>query len=162
MYEYDLRSGEPAYHANPSHQRDEELLQALVTAGAMVALADGVLAQAESDELVNFIDRQGFVPSIFPRRIAAAFDAKVRVLDDRNGPNAILEAFRPLAGLSLASVVMRVAQRVASADGKLHPRELQTIDLIRLILTQNSKSRRRGECRLLPPIVAASRIESFV
>ena len=35
--------------------RDEEVMQALVTAGALVALSDGRLEAVERDELVNFI-----------------------------------------------------------------------------------------------------------
>lgn len=127
----------------------------------MIAIADGSVAPVERDELVNFINRQGFVPSIGPARIAAAFDARLRELDDRDGPNIIVERFRPLAGLSLGSVVMRVAQHVAAADGKLHHRELRTMDLIRLILAKASLSGRRGESRLRQPIAAAPRMPEF-
>ena len=42
---------------------------------------------------------------------------------------------RPLAGLSLASVVVPTAERVAAADRKIHPGELQALKLIRLIMT---------------------------
>jgi tellurite resistance protein len=138
VHEYRLRQKEPASPVDLSYQRDEEVMQALVTAGAMVALADGFVARVEREELVDFIDRQGFVPSISPQRIAAVFDARVRALDDRNGPNVIVENFRPLAGLSLGSIVMRVALRVAAADGRLDHRELQTMHLIRLILISSS------------------------
>ncbi len=157
MYEYHLGPGEPAYPAHFNCQCDEEVMQALVMAGAMVAIADGFVAQVERDELVHFIDRQGFVPSISRQRIAAAFDATVRELDDRNAPNVIVEKFRPLSGLSLGSVVMRVAQRVAAADGKLHHRELQAIHLIGLILAEAFVTRRHGDCRLQPIDAAPAR-----
>ena len=45
--------------------RDEDMLQALVTAGALVALADGELAPVERGELLTFIDRQGFISDYF-------------------------------------------------------------------------------------------------
>jgi hypothetical protein len=45
-----------------------------------------------------------------------------------------MEALRPLAGLSLASVVVRTAERVAAADRKIHPGELRALKLIRLIM----------------------------
>lgn len=154
MYQYSVRPREPAYPAHSSYQRDEEVMQALVTAGAMVALADGSVTPVERDELVNFIDRQGFVPAISPERIAAVFDIRLRELDDRNGPHIIVEKFHPIAGLSLGSVVMRVAQRVADADGMFHPRERQTMDLIRLILARASLSERRAAHRLRRPIAA--------
>jgi tellurite resistance protein len=113
---------------------DEELMQALVTAGALVALADGQLEIIERDEVVNFIDRQGLVPTISREQIAEAFDYRARQIKDRQGANVIIEALGPLAGRSLASVVVRTAERVAAADRKIHPGELRALKLIRLIM----------------------------
>jgi tellurite resistance protein len=115
-------------------RRDEDVMQALATAGALVALADGRLDAAERDEFVNFIDRQGFTPTISNDDAAGAFDNLVRELEARDRLSVILEAFRPLAGLSLASVVVRTAERVACADGKILPGELQALRLIRLLM----------------------------
>jgi hypothetical protein len=42
---------------------DEGLLQVLVTADALVALADGHIQPSEREELGAFIDRQGFLPT---------------------------------------------------------------------------------------------------
>jgi tellurite resistance protein len=116
-------------------QRDEEVMQALVTAGAFVAFADGRVEAIERDELVNYIHRQGLVPTISQRDIAEAFDNRVRQLEDRDSASVIVETFRPLAGLSLSSVVVSTAERVAAADRHMHPNELQAIKLIRLIMT---------------------------
>jgi tellurite resistance protein TerB len=113
---------------------DQRVMQALVTAGALVALADGRVEAIERDELVDFIDRQGFVPTISRRCVAQTFDDRVRQLEDRDGAKVIVESFRPLAGLSLASVVIRTAERVAAADRKIHPGELRALKLIRLML----------------------------
>jgi tellurite resistance protein TerB len=113
---------------------DQRVMQALVTAGALVALADGRVEAIERDELVDFIDRQGFVPTISRRSVAQTFDDRVRQLEDRDGAKVIVESFRPLAGLSLASVVIRTAERVAAADRKIHPGELRALKLIRLML----------------------------
>ncbi len=79
-----------------SAQSDREVMQALVTAGALVALADGQVDAIERDALVDFIDR--------------------------------------LAGRSLASIVVRTAERVAAADRQIHRGELNTLKLIRLLL----------------------------
>src|SRR5262249_27716510 len=114
-------------HLNHS---DGVLMQALVTAGALVALADGEMEPVERHELVNFIHGQGFVPTISQDRIAEAFDNRVRQIGDRDSANVTAEALRPLAGLSLASVVVRTAERVAAADHKIHPSELQALKLI--------------------------------
>ncbi|MDE2284128.1 MAG: TerB family tellurite resistance protein [Hyphomicrobiales bacterium] len=112
--------------------RDREVMQALATVGALVALADGRVKQVERDELTSFIARQGFVAAAMSEEIATAFDERVRQLDERYSPNIIVEVLRPLAGLSLASIVVRTAERVAGADGKIHPAEQQAINLIRL------------------------------
>jgi tellurite resistance protein TerB len=114
--------------------RDRDVMQALVTVGALVALADGHLEDVERDELVGFVHRQDFAPTISQRGIAKAFDSRVRQLEENYSPNLIMEALRPLAGLSLASVVVRTAERVAAADQKIHPGELQALKLIRLIM----------------------------
>ena len=113
---------------------DKKVVQALVTAGALVALADGHLENVERDELVGFVHRQDFAPSFSPSGIAKAFDRRVRELEENYDPNLIIDALRPLAGLSLTSVVVRTAERVAAADRTIHPREEQAIKLIRLIM----------------------------
>lgn len=56
-------------------QRDEHVMQALVTVGAFMAVADGQVQVAERDELINFITRQGFVPASSKHDIAEAFDS---------------------------------------------------------------------------------------
>jgi tellurite resistance protein TerB len=122
----------------PTHElvvdhRDEQVMGALVTAGAYVALADGRLEPVERDELISFIYRQGFVPAS-QDEIAEAFDSVVRELEEPDSLRVILNAFRPLAGLSLASVVVRTAERIAAADGKILPSELQAVRLIRLLM----------------------------
>jgi tellurite resistance protein len=125
--------------------RDEQVMQALVTAGALVALSDGQVKAIERDELVNFIDRQGFVPSISRQEIAEAFDNRVRQLEGRDSAEAIAERLRPLAGLSLASIVIRTATQVAAADRHLHPGEVRALRLIRLALaTQEPRSNSSG------------------
>jgi tellurite resistance protein len=114
---------------------NKEVMQALVTVGALVALADGHLEDVERDELVGFAYRQDFASAISKCGIAKAFDGRVRQLEENYSPNLVMEALRPLAGLSLASVVVPTAERVAAADRKIHPGELQALKLIRLIMT---------------------------
>ena len=114
--------------------RDEAIMQGLVTAGALVALADGEVKTVERAELVYFVDRQGFVPTISQADIAEAFDNRLRELDSRYCANIIVETLRPLAGQSLASVVVRTAEKVAAADKKIHPGELQALRLLQRIM----------------------------
>jgi tellurite resistance protein len=117
---------------------DEELLQALVTAGALVALADGQVDGVERDELLNFIDQQRLVPTISQHEIARAFDSRVQQIKNQHNAADIAQPLRPLIGLSLASVVIRTAERVAAADSQIHPSEVEAVEQIRLIMTTPS------------------------
>ncbi len=128
------RSRSTTAETDYSDQGDEEVMQALVTAGALVALADGRVEAVERDELVNFIDRQWLVPAISRHDIAEAFDNRVRQLENRDSVDLVVQAFQPLAGRSLASVVVRTAERVAAADRQIHRGELHALKLIRLLL----------------------------
>ena len=116
-------------------QRDEQLMQALVTAGAFVALADGYVKDVERRELLSYLQRQDLVPTIAQREIIEAFDNRVREIEDRGSANVIVDAFRPLVGRSPSSFLLRVAERVAAADGYLDANELQSIEIVRLIVT---------------------------
>jgi tellurite resistance protein TerB len=115
-----------------TNHHDEDLMQGLVTTGALVALADGRVQAVERDELVNFM--QQLMPAISGDEIGELFDHRVRELRDRGAVAVITEKLRPLAGLSLASVVVRTAERIAAADRQIHPNELQAIRLIRLFM----------------------------
>ena len=99
-----------------------------------MALADGHLESGERDELVGFVHRQDFAPTFSPSGIAKAFDIRVRELEENYDPNLIIDALRPLAGMSLTSVVVRTVERVATADRTIYPGEEQAIKLIRLIM----------------------------
>jgi len=122
----------------PSERRDpfdcdEQVVKALVTVGAFVALADGLVAAIERDEAVSYIDRQQLAPTISRRRIADFFDVQARHLEGRDFGDLIVEALRPVAALSLSFDVIRVAELVAAADQHVDSNEAQVIRLIRLI-----------------------------
>ena len=71
-------------------QRDEQVMQALVTAGAFVALADGRVKDIERDELLSYLDAQDLVP-IAQQEIVVAFDNRVREIEDRGSGNVIVD-----------------------------------------------------------------------
>lgn len=83
---------------------DEQIVRALVTVGAFVALADGRVDAIERDEAVNYVDRQQLAPSISRARIAEFFDARARHLEDRDFADLIADALRPVAALSLTTM----------------------------------------------------------
>ena len=112
---------------------DEQVVKAMVTVGAFVALADGRLDAIEREETVNYIDRQRLGPTISRQRIAEFFDAGAQDLDERDFADLIAEALRPVAALSLTFDVVRIAELVAMADRHVDPNEAQVIRLLRLI-----------------------------
>jgi tellurite resistance protein len=99
---------------------------------ANLALADGRVQAVERDELVSFM-RQ-LMPAISDNQIGALFDRRVRELKNRDVLAVVTEKLQALAGVSLASVVVRTAERVTAADGQIHPSELQAIRLVRLFM----------------------------
>jgi tellurite resistance protein len=141
-------------------QRDEQVMQALVTAGAFVALADGRVKDVERDELLSYVEAQDLVPSIGQQEIVDAFDNRLREIEDRGSANVIVDAFRPVVGRSPPLFFVRVAERVAAADGYLHPKELQSIELVRLIVTNRLSSRSQSSGHRSPcaPSEATARV----
>jgi tellurite resistance protein len=113
---------------------DHDPIYALLTAGAFVAIADGRVDSAERDEAVHYID-QAIKPKLAKARVAGLFDQCAQLLQDRDFAEVVLEALRPVAALSLTSAVIEIAERVATADGRVHPNETQAIRLIRLTTT---------------------------
>jgi tellurite resistance protein TerB len=112
---------------------DEQVVKALVTVGAFVALADGRVQPIERDEAVRYIDRRRLAPTISQERIAEFFDDRARRLQDRDFADVIVEALRPAAALSLNFDAVRIAELVAAADQHLVPNEAQVLRIIRLI-----------------------------
>ena len=119
-------------------QRDEEVMQALLAAGLFVACADGRVTRIERDELLDFIDRQGLAPNSSSRDVREALESLIRQLQAGDLLQTLVELLRPVAGLSLSSVVVRTAERVAAADRKLHPSEAEAIQVIRQILSASA------------------------
>jgi tellurite resistance protein TerB len=115
-----------------ANNQDEDMMQGLVAAGAFVAVADGRVQAVEREELLNFM--QQLMPAISADAIDELFDHRVREFEKNNAVTVITEKLRPLAGLSVASVVIRTAERIAAADRQIHRNELQAIKLIRLFM----------------------------
>jgi tellurite resistance protein len=119
---------------DPMHCQ-QEALNALLTAGACVALADGRVDASECDEAVSYIERRRTAPGIARARLAELFHERARRLQDRDSANLLVAALRPVAGLPVSSDVIEIAKRVAAADRYLHVREAQVVRLLQLITT---------------------------
>jgi tellurite resistance protein len=111
--------------------RDEELLDAVVTAAALVARADGWVQPVERAQLLDFLDRNQFL-SIFTRaEILDAFERRIRELREPSGPALAVERLRRHAEHAPARLVIDVGEEVAAADCRLDPREQRILQLIR-------------------------------
>ena len=114
--------------------RNDELLDAVVTVAALVARADGRIEPVERGLLLDFMDRNGFL-SVFTRsEILDAFDRRVRQFDECGGAEAAVDDLGRLAGRSPARLVIGAGKRVAAADGHLHPSEARVLQRIRRAL----------------------------
>jgi len=113
---------------------DQQAMNALVTSGAFVAVADGRVAASERDEVLDYISEQRLAPTVSRQQIADLFDERVQRVRERDFADVVVEALRPVTALSLASNVIGIAERVAAADNRVHPEERRVIRLLRLII----------------------------
>ncbi len=114
-------------------ERDLRAATALVTAGALVAIADKQADTTERKETVRYIDDRQLVPTIAGLDVARLFDERVLRLEQPDFVNVAIEALRPASELSLGPDIIELAERVAAADRHMHSSEWQAIRLITLI-----------------------------
>ena len=116
--------------------REDELLDAAVTAAALVARADGTVEPIERSEMLDVLRRNGLL-SVFTRfDILDAFDSRLRQLEENDGMEVAVDSLGRLAGRSPAWLVVETGERVAAADHHVNGRELQMLRLIRLALSR--------------------------
>jgi hypothetical protein len=80
---------------------DCDAVNALVTAGAFVALADGRVQTVERDEVVHYIHRRRFAPT--REHVTYLVDERARQLQEADFANVVLEALRLVSSMSLTS-----------------------------------------------------------
>ena len=111
----------------------ERAATALVTVGAMVAVADRHVLPVERDEVVRFIRDLGLAAHLTEPRLAAMFDERARRLEQRDFANVVIDALLPVSDLSLSPDLLAMSERVAVADETPHPHEVLAIKLLRLL-----------------------------
>ena len=114
--------------------REDELLDAVVTAAALVARADNWIQQVEHAQLLDFLDRNPFLSISSGAEITEAFEGRVRALRKLQGPATALMRLTRLAGYKPAQLIVDVSEEVAIADCRLDPREQRVLKLIRTAL----------------------------
>jgi tellurite resistance protein len=128
--------------------RKDALLDAAVTAAALIARADGSVESAERRELLDVLRRNGLL-SVFTRfDVLDAFESRLRKLEEERGIEAAFNSLRPFAGRSPAWLLVEIGERVAAADGHVDGRELQMLRLIRIALSGPIVRRREPSRRL--------------
>jgi tellurite resistance protein len=114
--------------------REDELLDAVVTEVALAARADGRIDAAERSQALDFLHRKK-VPTVFtPAETLERFERRVRELDEPGGPVRALKHLRRHAERSLARVIINAGQEVAAADCPIDPREQHILQLIWITL----------------------------
>jgi tellurite resistance protein len=123
------------------HDRAVELFDAIITAAAIVARADGRIDSVERSQLLGFLNRNGFLAGFTREEVVNALEDRTRQLAERCGAEVAIGGLSRLAGRSVARLVVDAGTHVAAADGRLHPGELHTLALIRTALGRHCQSR---------------------
>ena len=114
--------------------RDDELLDALTSAGAIIACADGWIERAERDALADFMEHNGFLSALTRAEILDAFDRRLRQFAAHGGVEAALDSIGRYAGRAPARLMIDASRRVAEADGALDDREIHFLQRIHIAL----------------------------
>jgi tellurite resistance protein len=115
-------------------RRNGELLDAVITAAAIVAEADGSADPVERRQLLVFLNRSGLLAIVTRDEVLDSFEDRVRQVRDRRGFEMAMRSLERLAGRPLARLALDAGADVAAADGHLHPGELQRLALICSVL----------------------------
>jgi len=114
-------------------QPSRATVQAVVTACAMIACADGHVAVKERRSLLRFLRHHGALARFGRAPVLAAFDVAVREAAPMTLDQIcdVADRLRDVAGMPGAPLVAHAAAHVALADGITWPQEIALLDVIR-------------------------------
>jgi tellurite resistance protein len=138
----------PAQLRQAHHTYLEEMLfDAVVTAGAVVALADGQVDPEERARVADLVERSGWLSTYTAAEAADAFDSRVRQLELEGGvPETALNSVRRVGDGLGSRVVVCAAEQVARADGRIQLPEERALGLIRSALAPSTEQAARPAC----------------
>lgn len=114
--------------------REDEILDAVVSAAAVVARADGWVQEVERGQLLDFVDREELL-SVFAREDAVAhFERCVREVREPGGSSAAIERLGRHRDSRAAPLIVKIGEEVAAADCRLDPREQLVLQRIEAAL----------------------------
>lgn len=119
----------PAIPAAPDH-RERMLFEGIVTAGAVVAWADGRVAPVERSELIDFVQGDSLLSSFPASHAEEAFDAHLKRFAEPGGVSAAVASLLRLRWIAESRSIMRAAERVAAADGEIETSEARAVWLV--------------------------------
>lgn len=128
------RASEAAIVAIYREDHEGELLDAIVSAAALVARADGWVQEVERGQLFDFLDRQDFLSTFARDDVLSRFERCVRELRQPGGPSAVIERLGRHAPSPTTALILDIGEEVAAADCRLDPREVQLLRLVRASL----------------------------
>jgi tellurite resistance protein len=115
--------------------REDELVDAVVTAAALVARADGRVDAVERERLLDFLDRDGILSAFARAEIRGIFERRVR---EQGEPRTVMAALRQLgrhAEHPLARVIIDAGEEITASDSHIDPRERRVLQLLRIVLS---------------------------
>jgi len=114
------------------NERDYELLDAMVTAAALMSRADGWVQLVERGAMLDFLDRNQFLPLFTRENILALFEDRVRDVREPDGAIVAVMRLRHYARRSSGAVglIVDMAREIAVADCRLDPREQSVLQLV--------------------------------
>jgi tellurite resistance protein len=127
-------------HPHSETPTPDETLDAVLTAAALIARADGWIQPAERRQLLDFVDRRKLLPAMSAGEMIEVFARRVRKVREPGGPGAALRRLARHAGRVPARLVLDAAEEVAAADGRLDPREDHLLRMLRIALTASPSS----------------------
>lgn len=111
--------------------REDELFDAIVSAAALMARADGRVEEVERAQLLDFLERQDLHWMFDREEALAQFDRRVRELREPDEQLATFTRLRRYRDSRAATLILGVCDEIAVADCRLDPREDRLLRLVR-------------------------------
>ena len=115
-----------------SGDRDEQVLDAVVSTAALVARADGWVQEVERSQLLVFVDQRDL--PFAPEDVLVHFERWVRELREPGGPAAAVQRLGRHGDSTVAALIVDVGTGVAAADCRFDVREEKLLRFIRATL----------------------------
>jgi tellurite resistance protein len=118
--------------AAASHEsREDELFDAIISAAALTARADGRVQDVERAQLLDFLERQDLLWMFDREEALAQFERRVGELRKPDEPLATFTRLHRYRDSRAAALILGVCDEVAAADCRLDPREDRLLRLVR-------------------------------